>query len=564
MSAGRTSGAPIVLTSLLFARTPSRAAADGVGTEQNATVQSATKQNGTAQTRPKYTEKPRIKILISKETTRILQPLDGDGYVDYPAAVNRLGGDGVTTENNAAVLLIRACRAVEFKGETRARFFRLLGIQPPPAAGDSFSDFSPPLGAGAGRSRPGGRCPAAGADEPRFAEWLKANERPLAVIVAGTRRDHYYAPFVVAPGEPMIHGLLPIEDASREWGRALALRAMLRLAEGNVAGAKDDLIACHRLGRLIGNSPCLISALVSGYVDGFGFRGDAALMQHGKLTAREALAYQAQLRTLPPLPMMLDKFDRFERFSFLEGIKATIRNSPRQFPIPPGVQMPGPEEAARRASEYWNAVLRAGNAEFDKWSAAVRRPAWERQQAFYDLGEGLKKDASDILGKEMFDQIMADPTQTKLIAESLRKRMLEYAADPSGASKLPGTIFKAKTPDAAGRLMGKVLVCLLLPAINAACAAEDRGNARQTLEQVGLALVAYRADHSVFPARLKALVPKYLAAVPTDPCTGEALRYDWKVNRFRLYSLGPNGADEGGRGYDSQPPGDDILLQGGN
>ena len=41
--------------------------------------------------------------------------------------------------------------------------------------------------------------------------------------------------------------------------------------------------------------------------------------------------------------MMLDKFDRFERFSFLEGIKATIRNSPRQFPIPPGVQMPGPE-----------------------------------------------------------------------------------------------------------------------------------------------------------------------------------------------------------------------------
>ena len=259
MSAGRTSGCAIVLTSLLFARTPSRAAADGVGTEQNATVQSATKQNGTAQTRPKYTEKPRIKILISKETTRILQPLDGDGYVDYPAAVNRLGGDGVTTENNAAVLLIRACRAVEFKGETRARFFRLLGIQPPPAAGDSFSDFSPPLGAQerAALDQAVG-APRQVRDEPRFAEWLKANERPLAVIVAGTRRDHYYAPFVVAPGEPMIHGLLPIEDASREWGRALALRAMLRLAEGNVAGAKDDLIACHRLGRLIGNSPCLI------------------------------------------------------------------------------------------------------------------------------------------------------------------------------------------------------------------------------------------------------------------------------------------------------------------
>ena len=177
----------------------------------------------------------------------------------------------------------------------------------------------------------------------------------------------------------------------------------------------------------------------------------------------------------------------------------------------------------------------------------------------------MKKDASDILGKEMFDQIMADPTQTKLIAESLRKRMLEYAADPSGASKLPGTIFKAKTPDAAGRLMGKVLVCLLLPAINAACAAEDRGNCATNAgtSRPGPRGLSGRSQR-ISRAAQSCLVPKYLAAVPTDPCTGEALRYDWKVNRFRLYSLGPNGADEGGRGYDSQPPGDDILLQGGN
>jgi hypothetical protein len=42
----------------------------------------------------------------------------------------------------------------------------------------------------------------------------------------------------------------------------------------------------------------------------------------------------------------------------------------------------------------------------------------------------------------------------------------------------------------------------MLPSLSMSCAAEDRGNARETLEQVGLALVAYRADQGVYPRLL--------------------------------------------------------------
>lgn len=48
------------------------------------------------------------KITLSVATTRILEPLDEDGYVDYLGALNRMASAGVTPENNAAVLFARA------------------------------------------------------------------------------------------------------------------------------------------------------------------------------------------------------------------------------------------------------------------------------------------------------------------------------------------------------------------------------------------------------------------------------------------------------------------------
>ena len=52
--------------------------------------------------------KPKRPITISKQTTYLVQPLDRDGYVDYLAALNHLDSQGVTPENNAGILLVRA------------------------------------------------------------------------------------------------------------------------------------------------------------------------------------------------------------------------------------------------------------------------------------------------------------------------------------------------------------------------------------------------------------------------------------------------------------------------
>lgn len=505
-----------------------------------------------------------IKILVSKETTHVLGPVDQEGCVDYHAALSRLAGQGVTTENNAAIPFVQAFGAPELKGGYRERVFQLLGIKALPERGDYFKELrqlSEREQADFDRAQ---IEPWQARDFPLFNEWLNANARPLALVVAGTRRQRYYIPWAMQPATPLMFALLPTEQASRNWARALVLRAMLRLSEGDIAGAEDDLIACHRLGRLIGMSPCLIGALVSVAIETLAFHGDAALMEHGKLNAGDALAYQARLRTLPPLPVIADVFDRYERLSYLDALKVIIRD--RQYQpdaVAVLLQASDSRMISDRLSAYWNEVLRVGNETYDKWVAAARLPTTDRQKAFDALGEQMKRDAAEVIGKDLFDKFMAaeGPEQMKMIAEKFRGMVLQFASEPTKAGTLPGSIFKTSTPGECGRQMGKVLVCLLLPAINASCAAEDRARARETLEQVGFALVAYRADRGSFPARLKALVPKYIASVPADPCTSEPLRYEWRVDRFLLFSRGTNGVDEDGRSFDSKRPGDDIGLQ---
>jgi hypothetical protein len=62
--------------------------------------------------------------------------------------------------------------------------------------------------------------------------------------------------------------------------------------------------------------------------------------------------------------------------------------------------------------------------------------------------------------------------------------------------------------------------------------------------QCALALHAYEAEVGQLPETLVELVPKYLPAVPEDPVTGDALK--WNPRTERIYSVGEDGRDDGG------------------
>lgn len=73
-----------------------------------------------------------------------------------------------------------------------------------------------------------------------------------------------------------------------------------------------------------------------------------------------------------------------------------------------------------------------------------------------------------------------------------------------------------------------------------------RSVAALRLVTTALAIRAYEATNGKRPTSLAELVPQWLPAVPLDPFSQQPLAYRFSTNAFLLYSLGPDGKDDGG------------------
>lgn len=77
---------------------------------------------------------------------------------------------------------------------------------------------------------------------------------------------------------------------------------------------------------------------------------------------------------------------------------------------------------------------------------------------------------------------------------------------------------------------------------------------------VELALFAYRAEKGHEPLTLEDLAPRYLQQVPLDPFSGQEFVYHPRGTNWLLYSVGPDGVDNGGRAYDRSQGTGDIFV----
>jgi hypothetical protein len=98
-----------------------------------------------------------------------------------------------------------------------------------------------------------------------------------------------------------------------------------------------------------------------------------------------------------------------------------------------------------------------------------------------------------------------------------------------------------------------------MPALSKALRRSARMQTSLDAARVGVALERHRLANDALPENLEALVPRYLAKIPTDLVDGKPLRYRRDADGgYSLYSVGWNQTDDGGevarsKGKDSNP-----------
>jgi hypothetical protein len=484
--------------------------------------------------------KPRFPV--GKETTYVNEPLDKGGYIDYIAALNERLRHGVTADNNAYVLLCKALGPRPEGFPMPDEFYRWLGIPAPPEKGDYFIflynfvqdylklDPNTELEKLHRQQDRAAQRPWTAKDYPELAGWLRVNDKPLALIVEATQRTHYFSPLVPPRGNEgpaLIGALLSGPARCREAGLALACRAMLRVHDGRPADAWQDVLACHRLARLLARGGSLFEGVVGATLDRVAH--DAALGWLGstKADAKVLKACLRELQQLPAMPGLADKVELCERFSFLDTVMVLDRQGLAQLEKLFGGD--GKEAAKRKVEINWEPALRIGNRWCDRLTAALRvadRARREQQLDAYEKDHNALR--QKIKDENLLDKALAD---------------------------------KTLTPQKRGEILGDVLAAQLLHPPRKFQEAADRSEQLQRNRHVAFVLALYQRDQGTYPKKLEDLAPTYLAEIPVDLFTGKALKYVPSNSGYSLYSFGVNGRDDQGRTSEDNPPGDDLAVR---
>jgi hypothetical protein len=90
---------------------------------------------------------------------------------------------------------------------------------------------------------------------------------------------------------------------------------------------------------------------------------------------------------------------------------------------------------------------------------------------------------------------------------------------------------------------------------------DERSVASVRLANLSLELAAYHNANGAYPTRIAEVSQQLRVEMPKDPFSGGDFLYKPVSEGYILYSVGPNGRDDGGDDPESTPPGDDIAVR---
>ncbi len=497
-------------------------------------------------------------ITPSPATTHITAPLDAEGYVDYLAGLNQHLGRGVAANENAAIPILEAIGVAEGNVEVMNLIRAELGMPPwTPGSmqmfsmGDlvkertaKYSDNGVVVDSASQEAEskrildqngPAMEKPWKEADFPEMADVLKRNAAALKVLAEGVKRPKYFRPLVKRnPEDSLIAILLPDIQVSREFARQLAMRAMLHLGHGRVQEAKDDMLTMHRLAAHISHGGTLIEGLVGVAIDSIAAAADNRWATNPQVKPLDIAAYRAQLQTLPAVGNFADQLDHAERYMGLDVTQSIARGRMTTTALTNDQVMKADDIGSPLRPERLMESLIGLSVD---WTVAMQTL---NQQ--YDQLSGMAKNVDPRARDQGLLAIDAQLRANKADAGSFKTVVSSVLGGNKGR----------------GKNMGSTLGQMLVPAVVQIFEAENRVRMRRLTTITGFAILEYRAVNGACPTTLNDLVPEYLPTVPQDVYTGEALKYTNDGAHFRVYAIGKNRLDEGGKTFTANKTWDDV------
>jgi hypothetical protein len=283
--------------------------------------------------------------------------------------------------------------------------------------------------------------------------------------------------------------------AMRDAARLLRLEAQARCAHGDIRGAMDDIAAIRAMSRHLATDPILSSRAIA--------QGICAI-------ARATL--ESRLAHFSPSAEDLASVPFAPGFSFCDGYRQALRI----------------EEAVGLA-------------------------------AFVHLEES-EQDKVRITGDEPLPVMLFAKPSWRLVLSTQRMFYRVYDLDDYRAMM--------RKAQEAGRAPYRValdqwydygvmvddhrhgpVTGLFMPAAHRVAQGDAKAEATDRLVDLALAAAAYRAKNGRYPSKAEELAPGFIPAVPTDPFSGSPLVMRPVDGGMLLYSVGPDGHDDGGAEY---------------
>ena len=196
--------------------------------------------------------------------------------------------------------------------------------------------------------------------------------------------------------------------------------------------------------------------------------------------------------------------------------------------------------------------LQEERAIFDSRRLALRSERIFELEACYNFVDGVlspnaiatpPNTGQRLVGYAIKPLAMDDGRQAMIYVQDVLKAT-EAPDWPTAQRQMPTAFMKEVEASPIRHMMAR----LTMPALDRVALSSYLAIAKRRLGATALAVRLYALDHDgQLPRTLEALVPRYLPAVPIDPLSGQAIRYINEAKNPRIYSVGRDGVDDGGK-----------------